>query len=213
MKTLVIAAHPDDEVLGCGGTLHKLSNTPFSEVVVLYLTNNIARHSMSMEKLEAQVKLAGETLGIKKQLLIGMKDQGLHQQWTYLKNIIDYHVKKENPDTVFTHCGYDLNDDHRLVFEATLIACRPYRGGLRTLLTYEVPVGCFGMEKKDQPLYSVLSKENLEKKIEAFTHYQHEQREYPDPRSKESVELQAKVTGNEIGTFYAEKFGVVFDTL
>jgi LmbE family N-acetylglucosaminyl deacetylase len=143
---LVIAAHPDDEVLGCGGTIAKLSKK--NEIFVLILGEGItSRNIIDNKKIEELSKLKREMFGANK--ILGTKEVFIDDlpdnkfdtvPLLDIIKIIESHIQKINPDVVYTHHREDLNIDHRITFDAVLTACRPIEGNpVKKLLSFEVP--------------------------------------------------------------------------
>ena len=148
-KILIIAAHPDDEVLGCGGTLLKHINNG-DKVYVLYISEGTSgRHSKKNSKVlkkeilkrKEMAKKASKFANFKIVDFLNLKNLELNNYpHNYLTNIIFQNLKKIKPDTVYTHYEYDLNIDHYQTFLSTYIACRPNKDfRINKLLSFEIP--------------------------------------------------------------------------
>ena len=132
MSTLVVAAHADDEALGCGGTIHKLSRTG-EEVHILFLADGessrvegsiVPKNKTILRKHMA--RQAAEILGARTPIFMDLPDNRLDQVGLLqITKTIEEVILEITPSTIFTHAQYDLNIDHRLVAQAVLTASRP----------------------------------------------------------------------------------------
>lgn len=144
---LVVAAHPDDEVLGCGGTLAKLA-AQGTGVYVSFMSDGVtsrpadpAVHAGQLEARKAAAARASAILGVKNLTFGEFPDNRMDSVALLdITRSIEVLIDRIKPDTVFTHFPGDLNIDHRRVHEAVVTACRPQTGHpVRTLLSFEVP--------------------------------------------------------------------------
>jgi LmbE family N-acetylglucosaminyl deacetylase len=222
MNFLVIASHPDDEVLGCGGTIARLANEGHQvEILILgegvtsrYKSAQEAR-SGELESLHAQALQVGEFLGAKHVSLAGLPDNRFDSiPLLEIVRIIEEKVASFRPEVVYTQHGGDLNIDHVQTFRATMTATRPMKGGyVRKLLSYEVAsssewaFGCF--EPVFQPNVFCDISSTLEKKIKAMEMYEGEARSAPHPRSPEALSAQATARGASAGLKAAEAFTLI----
>lgn len=202
MGALVIAAHPDDEVLGCGGIIAKSK-----DINVLILSHNPRLN-------EKDIKKAHVLLGIKQALTHTYPDNEFDT--VPLLNIvktIEKVIFNIQPEIVYTHFGGDLNIDHRRVFEATMAAVRPMKENyVKKVYCYEVPSAtewAFGKLGEFVPNTFVDISEVLEKKLVAMEAYKTEIRDFPHPRSKEALIALAKWRGVTVGFKAAEAFELV----
>ncbi len=226
MSVLIVAAHPDDEVLGVGGTIAKLSAAGESVSVVFGATGISARykspkqHSNDIEQkvgeLKQDARRAADVLGIEKLYFLDFPDNRLD---TVAKMDLTHSlrgvVNETLPTTVFTHHPGDYNWDHHAMFEATLMACRRSLGehSPQRLLSYEV---LSSTERSAQDAshsffpntYEDISK-TIELKKKALEEYRSELCSYPHPRSSKGVENLAATRGNEISTHFAEAFQLI----
>ena len=133
-KILVIAAHPDDEVLGCGGTIAKHSlNKDFVEVMILGegITSRSKIRNTNLDKkkllkLKEITLKANKTLGVKKVIFGDLPDNRFDElNILDVIKIIEEVIFKFKPNIIYTHSGLDLNRDHKITNEAVLTACRP----------------------------------------------------------------------------------------
>ena len=141
---LVIASHPDDEILGCGGTLSKLK-TEGAKISAVFLSDGeSARKNSDIKKLilnrKNQAKKAGNIVGIKKIYFGSFPDNSM-DSIPILKIIqfIEKHIKKIKPDTIFTHFESDLNIDHQITSKAVTTACRPTKNQtVKSIFFFEI---------------------------------------------------------------------------
>ncbi len=221
-SVLVIAAHPDDEVLGCGGTIAKLVRGG-ATVNVAFLADGVAaRGSGGVEadqaragELAARRTAAHEACGILGAKIVSFGDGPDNRLDTLaLLDVIkpiETLIRAHLPDTILTHHGGDLNVDHRRAHEAVATACRPQRGhSVRTLLSFEVPSSTEwqlpGSAAPFAPNWFVDIGAELKLKLAAVQAYAQEMRPWPHPRSPEAIEHLARWRGATVGAYAAEAF-------
>lgn len=216
-KVLVIAAHPDDEVLGAGGTILKhIKGGDWVSVLILGEGETSRRGGAgNIRKRANQAKRAAQNLGVKKIILETLPDNKFDS--VPLLDIVEkvekviYNLK---PHVVYTHFGEDLNIDHRLTFQAVLTACRPQPNFfVKKIMSFEVLSSTEWQIKKKQSLfcptyYNDIS-DFIEKKIKAMEAYRPELKSYPHPRSREGIKILAQYRGMEVGYKYAEAFQII----
>lgn len=214
---LVIAAHPDDEVLGCGGTIAVLSDKG-AQVHVIFLSDGVfSRDSNPNQQAElAMRRTAAQTacnvLGVSSVLFFDFPDNRMDA--VPLLDIIkpiEAMISQYRPDTVFTHHAGDLNVDHRRVHEAVITACRPQCGHpVRTLLSFEVPSSTEWQLPNTAPAFVpnwfVDISSSLERKMVALDAYSAELRPWPHPRSRQGIESLARWRGAFVGVEAGEAF-------
>ena len=216
MDVLVIAAHPDDEVLGVGGTMVKHVSSGDNVYVYIVTDGSSTQYegnSKILEKKKEEAKKANFKLGVKEIIFGNLPDMKLdtipHVQ---INKEISKVIEKIKPQIVYTHHYGDLNKDHQEVYKSTLVACRPYNSSVKELYLYEIPSSSEWGEMSSQikpMLFQKLTKEELELKIEAMKEYESELREYPHPRSLEGIINLSKFRGQMISKEYAEVFEIV----
>ena len=215
-RVLVLAAHPDDEVLGMGGTL--AVHTGRDDVVrVLVVTDGSSTQypgdsETRLRKEEEALRAAAE-LGVMDYVHLDLPDMRLDTlPHVEVNEIVEKHVADLSPDVVYTPHP-DVNLDHRVLFDSVAVATRPSPGQpVRRLLTYAptsstewtpAPLDWF------VPNWFVDVTATLERKLAAFAHYETERREYPHPRSERAIRAAAELYGASCGCEYAEPFVLV----
>ena len=214
-KTLVIAAHPDDEILGCGGIIKKLS-TKEDFFVVIMTGGADGRYSSDMEeKLRQNAKDANSIIGTKELFFESFPNQKLETiPISDIVQNIEAYISKFKPHRVFTHFVNDLNKDHQILAEATFTATRPIVGqGVKEVYSYNVPSSTewnmTDLTKMFVPNVFVDIKNEISSKIEAMKKYPSECRTYPHPRSPEALRVHANYWGLTVGLEYAEPFKLI----
>ncbi len=219
MKVLVVAPHMDDEVLGMGGTIAKRVERG-DQVCVCVVANRAYGHrylDFAIHEEQEAARRAQQILGYQELRLLNLPDEQLDGK------LIDVIVPLETvyvelrPDVVYTCHGGDINQDHRAIFQAMIVVCRPATSHRpNRLLCYEVPSSTdqappFREWQFMPNLYEHLSPAWLEKKVRAMQCYGRELRPFPHPRSTEGIVTYARHRGMEAGAEAAEAFVVVRD--
>lgn len=219
MNVLVIAPHMDDEVLGAGGAIakHVENGDCVSVCIVANRAYNHKYDPSTIEEEQAATRQAQEILGYQNLCFLNLQDEQLDKALIDVIKPLEIAVANISPDLVYTSHKGDINQDHRAVFEATLIVCRPLGNHPpKRLLCYEVPSstgqgGPFPENFFAPTFYANISTDHLSKKVEAMRCYKREIRPFPHPRSPEGIITFAKKRGSEIGLEMAEGFVVVRD--
>lgn len=223
-NVLIIAAHPDDEILGCGGLMAKLSSQRV-KVSVALLTGGIrSRYTKTNAKMDRELTLirkhalaANKLVGVKEKDVhfLGYEDQKLDTVplLDLTKSLKDL-VSAIRPQDVYTHNPGDYNKDHRVCYEATLVATRVSPGEFspEKLFCYEVLSSTersFGSLGGFKPNTYVDIRNQVKRKQKAMAAYKTELRKYPHPRSVEGVRILAELRGIEVGLQFAEAFHLV----
>lgn len=220
-KVLVIAAHPDDEILGVGATIRKhIKNKDECYAIVLgegitsrYI-NEENRCNNQLIDLHENIYRAADIIGFKEIYTENLRDNRFDSyDLLDIVKIIENYILKIKPDIIYTHYYGDVNIDHKITFEATLVATRPI--GLefvKEIYCFETVSSTewnFKSSSNFNPNYFVDITKFIDEKIEAVKQYKGELREYPHPRSVENLIYTAKKWGAVIGKGYAEAFEVV----
>jgi len=220
MRILTIAAHPDDEVLGCGGTVARLANSG-CEVYTLILAEGIAsRYEKSnAAKIRGQIKelkkcvyAANEIIGVKEVLTDDFPDNKFDT--VPLLDIVKAIEKIKNkiiPDIIFTHYEKDLNIDHQITYKAVITATRPQPNEtVREIYSFEILSSTewnYPLSFSPNVFFDITN--TLELKQKAMREYKSELREFPHPRSLEGVKLNAEYWGMRVGLKYCEAFKII----
>lgn len=207
---LVVCAHPDDETLGLGGTLALHSNDGSKIFVLIFTDGQFARNKTSEGIIErqAQAKKACAILGIKQVKFLNYEDQMLDKiPLVDLTSQIESIIKNFKPDIVYTHFWGDSNQDHRRLFEASLIAVRPVSNSkVRRFICFETPSSTEWGNDTFKPNLFVKINDTINKKINAVKQYKNELQQFPHPRSIEALTNRAHYWGSSSGVNYAEAF-------
>lgn len=214
-KIMVIVAHPDDEILGVGGTILK-HVAEKDEVSALILSDGeLARDTAvlnDIKKREKQALLVSKKLGLKNLFLEKLPDNQFDSvSLLSITKIVEKYINKIKPGIIYTHHGGDLNIDHKITFQAVLTACRPQPGFfVKKILTFETPSSTEWERKSSEKIFAPNFYNNItnfiDGKIEVLKIYKDEIRLYPHPRSYEGVKILAKFRGMIVGYEYAEAF-------
>jgi len=222
VKALVIAAHPDDEILGCGATAARLVSEGHEVHFAILGEGLTARHrdrtatdSQQLEVLHQRAHAAAEKLGVKSLVLYKLPDNRLDSvPLLEVVNIVEELVERFKPQVIYTHNGGDLNVDHEVIHRAVLTATRPASGSpVWDIYAFEVPSSTeWAFQRLNQPFRPNVFVEiapTLEAKIAAMGCYESEVRRFPHPRSPEVLRAIATRWGSVAGCTAAEAFELV----
>jgi len=220
-RILVIAAHPDDELLGCGATISKYSRQG-AEFMVLFIAEGSSCRYGSPACVDSIDAIAQRThQAINALNLLGVKDYHFNDlpcgrldqvPIIEINKIIERVINKFNPDTVLTHSDLDANNDHRVVHHATIMATRPSSEKRVTrLLSYEVLSSSeWAYGKAFAPTsFEQIEEQDLVLKCQAMAAYETEIKDYPFPRSELGIRTQAMSRGMQAGVPLAEAFHLI----
>ena len=215
----VIAAHPDDEVLGCGGVIARHAQQGDSVHVLIVaegatsrgVTRNREAAHGALTGLAEAADTANGILGSASVKLLQYPDNRLDSvDLLDVAKSIEAFIGQFDPETVYTHFSGDLNRDHQIVSEATQIACRPLPNSrIRELLMFEVASSTgwrAGAAAAFCPNYFYDISTTLELKLRALSAYSAEMRPWPHARSVEAIDALAKWRGSSVGLAAAEAF-------
>jgi LmbE family N-acetylglucosaminyl deacetylase len=207
-RVLVIAAHPDDEVLGCGGTiaLHVKAGDRVTTVIVC--EGESLRYASMACDLSADTMRAARTLGTDDVRLLQFGDQRLDAiPLTDLIIRLEAIVREVRPHVVYCQYGGDVNRDHELLFKALLVATRPTEDAIEGIYSFDTASSTeWAYPRSFVPDMWVDISETLETKLAAMACYQTETREYPHPRSLQGLNYRARAWGNQSCLDAAEVF-------
>lgn len=221
-RVLIVAAHPDDEILGCGGAIIRHVGNGDDVYIVILGEGETSRNGdfdtgkKKANQLQINSRKVSRFLGVKQVFFFNLPDNRLDSlEFLDIVKKVEDIKRKVRPTIVYTHHFGDLNIDHRIVFNATLTAFRPQPNEqMVSIFAFETPSST---EWNMQSAYSVfcpnhfvsLSENEMHKKIQALKIYKSEIRAYPHPRSPQSLIHLARWRGSMVGQRSAEAFEVV----
>jgi len=218
---LVVAAHPDDEVLGCGATMARLAAEGQPVHIAILgegITSRSSRDNSDAEllrRLHQQAEAAAIKVGAKDVVMFKLPDNRLDTlPMLEIAKLIEGLIQKLRPSVIYTHHPGDLNVDHGIVHRAVLIATRPVLGHpVRQVLTFEVPSSTEWAFQRIEPVFRpnvfVEVSKTLDAKIAALACYDSETRDFPHPRSEQALRAIATRWGSVSGCTAAESFELV----
>lgn len=229
MKNLVIAAHPDDEVLGMGGTIKKLTRNSNDVKIIIMATGISSRRSGNYKnstkyKIDDQIlkKIDGQIVKLRKDAknaaaILGVKDIQFENfpdnEMDIVSNLqitkkIEEIIQSYKPDVVYTHSQFDINVDHRALYFATITATRPKKNqNVKEVLCFEVPSSTeWYFPSAFSPNVFVDISGEIQFKLKALKAYKNELQEFPHPRSLEAISAIGKRWGSVSGFKNAEVF-------
>lgn len=217
---MIIAAHPDDEVLGVGATAARHANNG-DKVHVLIVSEGETSRARAKSKNVAVLRNAAiasaKVLGAEKPIFLGLPDNRLDSiDFLNIVQKIEERVLLIQPEIVYTHHGGDLNLDHQIVHRAVMTAFRPIPGSsVRKLFSFETlsstEWSSLSIGPSFNPTHFVNITQTLDVKLAALNCYEMELRDYPHPRSIDAIKSLAKVRGSHVGVPAAEAFEVILD--
>jgi LmbE family N-acetylglucosaminyl deacetylase len=219
---LVVAAHPDDEILGCGGTITRLAREGHEVRIVILAEGMSSRYShredadpQQLQHLHARAQQAADKVGAKELVLCKFPDNRLDTVplLDVVKTVEDL-VARFRPEIIYTHHPGDLNVDHGVVHRAVLTATRPMAGQcVRDVYAFEVPSSTEWafqrLEPSFRPNVFMDITDSLETKIAALACYDTETRNFPHPRSAEALRAIATRWGSVVGLQAVEAFELI----
>jgi len=208
MNILVIAPHPDDEVLGMGGTIKKLSKK--NKIVLCVVSEGATAQYKDKKMIQVRkvaCKKCSKILGITKVIFLDFPDMKLNLSHLEINKKLEKIIQDFKPEIVYTTPRNDLNLDHQAVFDSTLVACRP-KSGVKKILCYE-------MQGQVKIPFEPNVFENIEKefdsKIKGFKMYKSEIERFPSARSIIAIENLSVIRGIQVGLKKAEGFELIHE--
>lgn len=217
-KVLVVAAHPDDELLGVGGTIRKLANEGVECRAVIIgegLTSRADKRAEAdfneLKELQKDARAAAEKVGYQSIDFCEFPDNRLDSiDLLDMIKVVSKYIDLYRPDTIFTHHHGDLNIDHRIVCEAVLTACRPVgEYCVENIYSYETASSTEWNYTYGEPFAPTVFfdvTDTVEAKIEGMSCYRSESAGYPHPRSAKALKALAAYRGSNVGVDMAEAF-------
>jgi len=211
-KILIVAAHPDDEILGCGGAISKFKDENYVEA--LFMTNGVSSRGNDKKQILRRRKAClnlFKHLSLPTPTIYNFPDNQM-DRIPLLRVIkkIEQKIKDYKPDTIITHYSHCLNIDHRITFDAVTTACRPVNGlSVKKILSFEIPSStdwALYKGKNFQPNYFVDISKHIKNKINLIKFYKEELKDYPHSRSINAIKALASMRGVSCGVNYAEGF-------
>jgi LmbE family N-acetylglucosaminyl deacetylase len=216
---LIVAAHPDDEILGCGATVAKLTKDGCVVYTLILGQGKTSREYIDESKLTEDIKTlsneierANKLIGVREVFIRNFPDNAFDKvPLLDIVKEIEIIKNKLRPDIIFTHHFGDLNIDHQITQRAVLTATRPMDTEcVKEIYSFEIPSSTewnsFERENIFVPNVFVDISGTIEKKIKAMSEYKSELRAYPHPRSLEHIKRLAQVSGVKVGLSYSENF-------
>jgi LmbE family N-acetylglucosaminyl deacetylase len=231
MKILIVVAHPDDEVLGMGGTIKKLSKAGNKIKTIFLSTGILARRQLQIKssedvmtekflnqfgkkikELRRDAKSAAKVLGISEIDFMDFPDNEMDLiSNLQLTKTIENEIMSYKPSIVYMPTKYDVNVDHQAVYNATVTATRPQKNMfVKEVISFEIPSSTeWYFPAEFSPNIFVDITKEFTSKTNALKKYKNEIREFPHPRSVGALEAIAKRWGSVSGFQYAEAFSLV----
>ncbi|HLH84928.1 MAG TPA: PIG-L deacetylase family protein [Trebonia sp.] len=219
-QVVVIGAHPDDELLGAGGTIARHARAGDDVHAIVVADGAGSRYPAHLaDTLEKQARRAAEIIGLASLRFLALPDQRLDTiPLIELTQRLEAVLDDIGPRTVYTHFPEDVNDDHRIVARCAWVACRPYRRQrLVKFAVFETPSStewAWPLPGTSlQPNLFVDITDTIDVKIAAMECYETELRDYPHPRSPRALRERAAHWGSHIGRRAAEPFRVLREVI
>jgi LmbE family N-acetylglucosaminyl deacetylase len=219
-KILVIAAHPDDEILGCAGTVARLVKQGYQAYTLIlgegiearYKRKNTKKAVAEVRKLKSNAQKANKIIGVKKIFIFNFPDNSFDSlPLLKIVKVIEKVKEKVRPDLIFTHFEKDLNIDHQITYKAVITATRPLVDEtVREIYSFSNPSSTewsYPLSFSPNVFFDVT--DTLDLKLAAVKKYKSELRELPHPRSLKGIKLDAQYWGMRTGLGYAEAFKCV----
>lgn len=220
---VVFAAHPDDEILGAGGSMAKWAKNG-NDIHAVILAEGVTSRDISRDRksrnpdlseLSKVAEKSAKIIGINTITMLDYPDNRMDSvDLLDVVKSVEACIDKLQPDIVITHHSNDLNIDHRIVHKAVLTACRPQPGiSVKKILCFEVPSSTEWQSPYTEPNFTPNwfedISETLDLKIEALKAYSSEMRKWPHSRSIKAVKHLAKWRGATVGCNAVESFMLI----
>jgi LmbE family N-acetylglucosaminyl deacetylase len=221
-SVLIVAAHPDDEILGCGGTMARLANEGAEIRIAILAEGMTSRYQQrdqanqkDLSHLHGNAQQAADTVRAKEPVLCKLPDNRLDTvPLLDVVKLVEDLIEKFKPSVIYTHHSGDLNVDHGVVNRAVLTATRPIPGQpVREIYAFEVPSSTEWAFQRLEPTFRpnvfVDISTTLDTKVSALACYDTETRKFPHPRSPEAIRAIAMRWGSVAGFQAAEAFELI----
>ncbi|CAI8156419.1 MAG: Uncharacterised protein [Formosa sp. Hel3_A1_48] len=218
-KILIIGAHPDDEVLGCGGLM--AANFEANGITDILIVSEGTSAQFNSDKKASlrrkkQLKDSASMLGVAEIFHWDYPDMRLDEiSHVELNSRIHNLIEEGEYKYIFTHHPHDVNLDHQVVFRSTLVATRPtptskVRGVFTYFVSSSTEWAMGNVSERFVPTCFLDISYLIEKKLDAFSIYEEEIRQYPHPRSIKAIKNRAHVYGSDVGVLAAEAFSLIY---
>jgi LmbE family N-acetylglucosaminyl deacetylase len=217
-KTLIVAAHPDDEVLGCGGLIAKLVNQDEQVRVIFVAEGSSCRHNALTDEAQEEIDYRNQC-GIEAMKSLGVNDYYFYnlpcgrldrEPLIEIAKIIEKEIVDYEPTTILTHSRNDVHNDHKIIFKATVQATRPVGKTVKNLLSFEILSSSeWSYTETFKPNVFVNITSTIDAKINAMHCYSTEQPKRPHPRSDQVIKSLATMRGSQSGADYSEGFEMI----
>ncbi len=218
----MVAAHPDDEILGCGGTISRRAREG-ARVHILILGEGVTSRYRKREEADPALVDALEARGREAAAIVGAAGVSFQRlpdnrfdtlPLLDVVKVVEDAVEDLQPEVVYTHHPGDLNIDHQVTHRAVLTATRPMRGHpTKEILAFEIPSSTeWAFHRSElgfRPNVFVDISKTLQLKLRALAKYDTEVRSFPHPRSPEALQAVARRWGSVVGCKAAEAFELV----
>jgi len=221
-KILVVAAHPDDEILGCGAAMAKWTAAGHAVSIAILGEGATSRYARrqdgqpeELSELQRSARAAAQVVGVHDLTFHALPDNRFDElPLLEVVKVVEERIAGLGPSRVVTHHASDLNVDHRVTFQAVLTATRPKPGHpVKEVLSFEVASSTEWGFQTIEPVFRANHFEDvsatLDKKLQALGKYASEMCAFPHPRSLEAVTAIARRWGSVVGCQAAEAFSLV----
>tara|TARA_B100002019_G_scaffold287817_1_gene300413 strand:- start:1904 stop:2590 length:687 start_codon:yes stop_codon:yes gene_type:complete len=211
-KILIVAAHPDDEILGCGGTILKFKKT--HNIKIIFMTNGVSARGKNKKEIILRRKACinlYKYLKLEKPVFFNFPDNKMDSV-PLLKIVkkLEKIIDKEQPEIIFTHYSECLNIDHKITSQAVMTACRPLKNcSVKKILSFEILSSTEWAKFKNktfEPNYFIDVSSTIKGKLKAMKFYRRELKKYPHSRSLVAIKSLASFRGVSCGVEFAEGF-------
>jgi LmbE family N-acetylglucosaminyl deacetylase len=217
-KILIIVSHPDDEILGCGGTMSKFVKLKCELFVYFTHEGSSSRYDDSNNKnaildIQKRKSMALKAANyLKYKITYFGKEKNLdNQSFNILQNTkkIIKIINKIKPDIIFTHNDTDLNYDHHATYRSVINACRPNIFFVKEIYLIEIPSSTdWNINNDFKPNKFINIEKHMKNKIKLLNFYKTELKKAPHSRSLSNIKALAKYRGGQVGLSYAEAFKI-----
>jgi N-acetylglucosamine malate deacetylase 1 len=214
-RILVIAAHPDDELLGCGGTIALHTRAGDHVTALIACEGESVRYGTAGVGMASHTEQAAAVLGVQDVRALGLADQRLDTMAMLdIVVALERVVRDVQPHIVYAQYGGDANFDHQILFKALLVATRPLSEQLEGVYAFDTASSTeWGYPRTFAPDTWIDISSTLDQKLAAMACYESEVRPYPHPRSLDALRHRAKAWGNQVCMDAAEVFMTVRRTM